>query len=93
MAGSGYENIEPLGGSNDRGRDALLVCRDNPDDVTIFAYSVRPDWRRKLLDEDCGRIREEGHHLKQLVFVCTSAITSTQKDSAKEEVRKIWMGA
>jgi hypothetical protein len=88
MAGSGFENIEPLGGSNDRGRDALHVCRDNPDDVTIFAYSVRPDWRRKLLDEDCERIREEGHHLKSVVFVCTSAVTSTQKDSVKEAVRE-----
>lgn len=88
MAGSGFEKIEPLGGSNDRGRDALHVCRDNPDDVTIFAYSVRPDWRRKLLDEDCERIREEGHHLKSIVFVCTSAVTSTQKDSVKEAVRE-----
>jgi len=87
MAGSGYENIEPLGGSNDRGRDALHVCRDKPDDVTIFVYSVRSDWRQKLLNEDCERIRQEGHHLKRVVFVCTSAITSTQRDSAKEAVR------
>ena len=28
MAGSGYANIEPLGGSNDRGRDALHVSRE-----------------------------------------------------------------
>jgi hypothetical protein len=87
MAGSGYENIEPLGGSNDRGRDALHVCREDPDDVTIFAYSVRSDWRQKLLEEDCERIKEEGHQLKRVVFACTSAITSTQKDSVKEAVR------
>jgi len=87
MAGSGYTNIEPLGMTADRGRDAIHVCRDKPDDVTIFAYSVRPDWRKKLLQEDCVRIKEEGHDLKTLVFVCTSSLTTPQKDAAKEAVR------
>jgi hypothetical protein len=87
MAGIGYKSIEPYGGPNDRARDALHVCRDRPDDVTIFAYSVRKD-RRQKLDEDCARIRQERHVLKRLVFVCTSVISSTQKDSAKRDVRE-----
>jgi hypothetical protein len=87
MAGSGYAEIEPLGGTNDRGRDALHVSRNNPDDVTIFAYSVRTDWRNKLLKEDCRRIEEEGHDLNRLIFVCTSTITATQKDELKRSVR------
>jgi hypothetical protein len=87
MAGSGYQNIEPLGGTNDRGRDALHVSRDNADDVTIFAYSVRSDWRQKLLEEDCERIRQEGHTLNRIVFVSTSGVTSTQRDSVKQAVK------
>src|SRR4051794_5791423 len=81
MNQSGYKLIEPLGGSNDGGRDAIYISRTNPDDVTIFAYSVRSDWEQKLLREDCKRIREEGHHLNRLVFACTSSITTTQRDS------------
>lgn len=87
MNQSGYPDIEPLGGSNDRGRDAIHVSRHEPDDVTLFAYSVRADWEAKLLNEDCKRIREEGHELKKLVFACTSTITASQKDAVKQKVR------
>ncbi|MCG8047523.1 MAG: toll/interleukin-1 receptor domain-containing protein [Candidatus Thiodiazotropha endolucinida] len=88
MAGTGYENIEPLGGASDRGRDALHVSNNNSEDITIFAYSVRSDWQRKLLNEDCQRIQQEGHKLERLVFVCTSTISATQKDDTKDKVLK-----
>ena len=65
----------------------LCTSAAKPDDVTIFAYSVRSDWRQKLLHEDCERIKEEGHQLKRVVFVCTSTITATQNDSVKQVVR------
>src|SRR5688572_28476678 len=84
MAGSGYPEIEPLGGSGDRGRDALFKCRRS-NQLTIFTYSVRLDWQRKL-QEDCERIRSEQHQPHAVVFVCTSTLTSTQKDSAKRNV-------
>ena len=86
MNQSGYCDIEPLGGSTDRGRDALHVTRNNKNDITIFAYSVRGDWRQKLINEDCIRIRDEKHVLNSLVFVCTASITSTQKDNIKQKV-------
>ena len=86
MTQTGYPDIEPLGGSNDRGRDALHVSRTDPNEITIFAYSVRGDWRQKLLNEDCKRIHDEKHELDQLVFVSTASITSTQKDKVKQEV-------
>lgn len=85
MNQSGFRDIEPLGGSSDRGRDALHVSKANGM-TTIFAYSVRGDWRKKLLKEDCKRIEEEGHELDQIVFVCTASITSTQKDEIKQTV-------
>ena len=70
MAGSGYPDIEPIGGSSDGGRDAIHVSRAD-DSLTIFAYSVRSDWKKKL-KEDCDRIVEVEHNPKNLVFVCTA---------------------
>ncbi len=86
MNQSGYGNIEPLGGSKDRGRDAIYIAKENSQDVTIFAYSVRSNWENKLLNEDCKRIANEKHQLHRLVFCCTSSLTSTQKDSIKQQV-------
>ena len=87
LSQSGFPNIEPIGGSSDGGRDALHVSRTNPEDVTIFAYSVRSDWRTKLLAEDCKRIKEEQHKLSRVVFACTSSITAGQRDSVIQAVR------
>lgn len=86
MNQSGYRDIEPLGGTSDRGRDALHVSRADPNDITIFAYSVRGDWLQKLYNEDCKRIRDEKHTLNTLVFVSTATITTTQRDAAKKHV-------
>lgn len=88
MAGSGFPDIEPLGGSGDGGRDALhrrLVTE--PKTLTIFAYTVRRDWRKKL-NEDCGRIRDEKHEPDSVVFVCTSTLTAGEKDNAKLDVKR-----
>lgn len=87
MAGAEYPDIEPLGGRSDSGRDALHVCRSDANDVTIFAYSVRKDWRTKLT-EDCDTIRDCGHAPNRIVFVCTSSFTTGQRDKAVEETRK-----
>ena len=86
MSQSGFPDIELLGGSNDGGRDAIHISRRDPDDITLFAYSVRADWENKLLNEDCKRIQEEKHPLKRLVFASTSSIPSMQKDSIKKKV-------
>ncbi len=83
MAGSGYPDIEPIGGTGDRGRDAL---HGRPDGLTLFAYTVRSDWRRKL-EQDCERIREEKHSPERLVFVCTSTLNGHEKDEARNFVR------
>jgi hypothetical protein len=86
MNQSGFTDIEPLGGSNDRGRDAIHISRKDPEDITVFAYSVRGDWQNKLLNEDCRRIQEEKHELHRLVFVCTANVTSPQRDAVKQKV-------
>lgn len=65
MASEGWANIEPLGGMKDKGRDAVHVSRLDPDDVTIFAYSVREDWWKKLA-EDAEKIQKHGHRCCRL---------------------------
>jgi len=59
MALSGYPDIEPLGGSKDKGRDALNVARNGQPLSTVFAYSVREDWFKKLR-EDADKVKKWG---------------------------------
>jgi hypothetical protein len=75
----GYHDIEPLGGFEDRGRDAIHICKATGR-VTIFAYSVREDWDNKL-KEDLKRIEQNSHDCDTVVFVTTGEPTPTQKAS------------
>ena len=79
MSLEGYNSIEPLGGFSDKGRDAIHVNKSN--DTTIFAYSVREDWRAKLA-EDAQKISEHGHACNQLIFITTAKFTPNQRDEA-----------
>jgi hypothetical protein len=75
----GYSSIEPLGGFKDKGRDAVHVSISN--ETTIFAYSVREDWRAKLA-EDADKIHKHGHTCNKLAFVTTAEITPGERDEA-----------
>lgn len=79
MALEGYSSIEPLGGFRDRGRDAVHVSRSGR--TTMFAYSVREDWRAKLA-EDASKINNHGHTCNRLVFVTTATFTAGERDEA-----------
>lgn len=85
MSDHGYSGIEPIGGSGDRGRDALFVDPTDPDKLTIFAFSVEATWQRKV-KRDCARIHEEKHGPTSVVFVCTSTVSSGQRDEIKSWV-------
>jgi len=85
MALSGYPSIEPLGGFKDKGRDAIHI--DKSGGITIFAYSVREDWRAKL-SEDATKIQRNGHSCKKLVFITTSEITPGQRDEAINSIKE-----
>lgn len=87
MAMEGFQSIEPLGGIKDKGRDAIYVnLKDGI--TTIFAYTVRKDWQKKL-EEDRNSIFASGHNCHQVVFVCTSAFTSTERDAAIDVTRAV----
>jgi hypothetical protein len=86
LAGAGYPGIEPLGGTGDKGRDAIIRS-DDAGRRTVFAYTVRSDWRIKL-DKDCCRVREMRHNPDAFVFVCTEVLSATDKDFAHQLVSR-----
>lgn len=83
-----YPALEPLGGFKDSGRDAVHVARGN-NRTSIFAYSVREDWGKKL-DEDAKKIHRHGHTCDELVFVCTAPFTAGERDKAIRAVKKAY---
>lgn len=81
----GYSKIEPLGGFKDKGRDAVHVSVTSQS--TIFAYSVREDWRAKL-SEDAEKVHRHGHKCDKLVFVTTAKISAGERDEAISSIRE-----
>jgi hypothetical protein len=75
-----------MGGHKDRGRDAIDVDQSTGK-VTIFTYSVREDWEKKL-NEDLGEIEKHKHPCDKVVYLTTSSPTSTEKDKKKDQVKK-----
>ena len=79
MSLDGYSAIEPLGGSSDKGRDAIHISESNK--TSIFAYSVREDWRAKLA-EDTEKVCKHQHACDEFVFITTAKVTTHQRDEA-----------
>jgi len=84
LAGAGYPSIDPLGGTAVEGGDAIIGC-DEAGRKIGFAYTVRSDWRVKLAS-DCKRVHEKGHDPDVFVFVCTEALSASEKDFAHKSV-------
>lgn len=80
MAGAGYPCLDPLGGTGDEGRDAI-IREDDKGRKIGFAYTVRADWRVKL-GKDCKRVHEKGHDPDVFVFVCNEPLSASEKDEA-----------
>lgn len=86
LAGTDYPGIDPLGGTGDGGRDAIIRT-DSSGRRIVFAYTVRGDWDTKLKG-DCKRVKELGHNPSVFVFVCTEALNAAEKDRAHDLVSK-----
>ena len=80
----GYSMLEPLGGSQDKGRDAIHTCAKTGTE-TVFAYSVRDDWQAKLA-QDAKKVHKHGHSCDVLFFLTTAKVTATQRDAAVEKI-------
>lgn len=81
----GFRGLEPLGGTKDAGRDAVHVDAGTGT-KSVFAYSVREDWRKKL-EDDAAKVRRHGHPCERLLFFCTASFTAGERDSAIHFVR------
>lgn len=88
MAGAGYACLDPLGGTGDEGRDAI-IRNDDAGRKIGFAYTVRADWRVKL-HQDCKRVRKMGHNPDVFVFVCTEPLSASEKNDAHALVTKTY---
>lgn len=88
MSREGYKSIQPLGGTSDKGRDALHFDKSTSIS-TVFAYSVRKDWEIKL-EEDLQTVRRYAHECDQFVFVFTSPISATKFDEKKRAVKQAY---
>ena len=82
-----YPKMEPLGGFTDMGRDAIHFDRATGIS-TVFAYSVRDDWRKKL-EEDAKKVRKHGHACDRLVFLSTANFSAGERDRAVDFVRDV----
>jgi hypothetical protein len=82
LAGVGYPDFDPLGGTGDEGRDAI-IRRDETGHKIVFAYTVRVDWKVKLASDN-KRAHETGHAPDTFVFVCTQVLAATDKDYAHQ---------
>lgn len=85
MSLEGYPSIEPLGGFSDKGRDAIHVNRLNGF-TTIFCYSVREDWLKKL-KADAKVIHKHNHQCDRLVYLSTYDFNATERDDAVKFIK------
>jgi hypothetical protein len=88
MALEGYSSIEPLGGFKDKRRDAIHVDQSSGR-TSIFCYSVREDWRKKL-EQDSATIHKHKHACDQLVYLSTADYTSGERDKAVNFIRQTY---
>jgi len=84
LVGVGYPELDPLGGTGDDGRDAI-IRRNSSGGTTCFAYTVRKDWRTKLAS-DCKRVHEMGHKPNVFVFVCNEILSASEKDDVHNRI-------
>ncbi len=88
MALEGYPSIEPLGGCKDKGRDAIHV-NESTGKTSIFCYSVREDWRKKL-EEDAAVIYKHKHRCHRLVYLSTEDYTAGDRDKAAKFIKQTY---
>ncbi|QDD64626.1 hypothetical protein EJD96_10835 [Herbaspirillum seropedicae] len=88
LSDADYQRIEPLGGTGDDGRDAILRD-DGEGNVVAFAFTVRKDWFQKL-KSDGSRIAETQPRVSKLVYACTSHLSASDKDKAFKYIQETY---
>lgn len=77
----GYEDIIPIGGTKDRGRDAELRHRGikSTGGVTFFQYTLDKKWEGKLKRE-LVKTKNNKHIINYYVFVTTQKVSGNKRD-------------
>src|SRR5262245_26957293 len=82
MYRAGYTEIEPYGGTHDRGRDAesqLSKGTASTGGTVFFQYSQEARWERKLLKE-LKKVKQNEHQIVGFVFVSSRSVTGAKRD-------------
>jgi len=84
---SDYPHIIPLGGTKDRGRDAIeptfISGLFQSDDGAILQFSTEKSWESKLKRE-LKKVFQKGHNPIQYVFVTSQKVSSTDFDRLRQ---------
>lgn len=83
----GYWRIEPIGGTNDHGRDAEAVYwrgKSAHRAVVVFQFSLQEDWERKMR-EDADKIAAHCPAVEAMVFVTSRTVTGAKQDKLAAE--------
>ena len=86
----GYQDIVPVGGVHDRGRDAELrqwTGIKSTGGVTFFQFSLEDTWERKL-SRELKKVRANGHDIDFYVFVTSRPVTGAKREPAYGERAK-----
>jgi hypothetical protein len=83
---SDFPSLRPIGGTNDKGRDAVLFAPD-PDQPAkvVFQYSLVEDWRGKVRGT-LKRLQEKSIPCAVLIYA-TSRDIGSQSDALESELR------
>lgn len=87
---NGYQDIVPVEGPQDHGRDAEYISQTGVDPqgkVTFFQFSLQKTWRSKLRGE-LKKVNAYDHKISSYVFVTSQRVRGIEKDQLKEEALK-----
>lgn len=87
-----YLRIIPLGGTGDRGRDAVELPTvrghfQTEGGSAIFQFSLQKDWKTKLR-KDVKKVVRNGFRPATYVYVTNQDILTAQRDKVKEEISR-----
>ncbi len=88
LSREGYQDILPVGGQRDHGRDAeIRIYRGvhSHCGTTFFQYSLDGRWERKL-HRELRNVKRLGHELEAFVFVTSRSITGEKRDKLRAHV-------
>jgi len=89
LSREGFEDIVPVGGPRDHGRDAeIRIYRGTHRQLGIifFQYSLERKWEKKLCREQ-EKIRRYGHAIDAFIFVTSQSVTGERRDLLRERAK------